>query len=419
MLKHSSFLFKNNKSQKLLHFILTLTTIFFADAVLAFWLPTYLQNTFSSALIMGIIISFSSVVGIITDFFFPQIFPEISEKKTLKFTLFFQSIFVGLLILSLQFPYWWVFILAVAAWGIYFEFLAFSSKIFVSDHVAKQAYTNVWAEISLGKSFAYLTGPIVASILIANNNFSVLMASFFAILTAQLLLSFFKDKKVEIETKITPENEEINLEPKMELNHWWTLTKKIWPIILLSYTITTIDATFWTSGTVLTEKIIGDFPLAIFLMPLYMAPMILAQIILIKSGINQEKERKATILLLINSILLFIFGQSPVGINLLIMVFFIGLNTALSFPIVESLYSELEERMGIHKKHLISLSSSTYSLAYILAPISAGLLSQLFGEQKTFSYLGIFVCLISLFILIFNKKKIIIPQQEINTWTEK
>jgi len=415
MLKQTLFLV-NNKSQQLFHFIIIIMAAFFTDAILAFWLPSYIQTTFSSALIMGAIISFSSVVGFMTDFFFPQLFPNIHEKKTLRLTLFFQAIFVGLLILSLQLPLWWVFILAVSAWGVYFEFLSFSSKIYVSEHISKKLYTNTWANIDLAKSFAYLLGPIVAGILVENSNFSVLIVGLLAILVAQLLLSIFEDKIKHPEQE-APESAP-KIEPKLELKHWLELSKKVWPIILSSFLITTIDATFWTTGTVLEEKILGEFPLAIFIIPLYMAPMLLAQIILSKNQLNQNKEKITNILLIINALILIIFSRLPIGYGLLVATFCIGFVTSLSYPIIESLYSDLEDRMGIHKKHLIGLSSSIYSLAYIITPLTAGLISQLFGEQETFQYLGIFVGLTAILILIFNRKKITIPQKEIDTWQE-
>jgi len=415
MLKNTLFLTKKGSSQKLLHYILIITVTFLADSILAFWLPTYLQRTFSSAIIMGGIIACSSVVGIITDFLFPQLFPEMNEKKALNLTLFFMTIFIGLLMFSLNFPHWWVFILAVSSWGIYYEFLSFANKIYVTDHVNKKLYTNAWAEIDLGKSFAYLIGPIIASILLINGNFAVVSTSLMALLLAQLLLSFFNNGKKEDKKE---KQENATIEPKIELKRWWLLAKKFWPVILLNFLITSIDATFWTSGAVFAEKIIHDFPFAIFIMPLYMAPMLIAQIILIKGDVGNHKEKKASISLIIASLLLFILGTVNIGYSLLLVTFGIGFLVSLSFPIVESLYSDLEDGMGIHKKHLIGLSSSIYSLAYIIAPITAGFVSDAFGEQKTFQYLGIIVGIMAILILTFNRKKMLIPQKEIETWKE-
>lgn len=420
MLKHTYFLTKQLNSKKLFHYILIVTMIFFTDAILSFWLPTYLQDTFSSALVMGLIIGFSSVIGLITDFLFPQIFHDLKEKTALKLTLFFQTIFIGLLFLSLQFPYWWIFILAVSAWGLYFEFISFANKIYVADHISKKLYTNVWAEIDFGKSFAYLLGPLIASILLSRGNIQVLLASFATLSTAQLLLSFFSSsssKSSEIkELKEVKKTPKVILEPKLEFNHWISLIKNAWPIILLSFLLTFIDATFWTSGAVFAEKIISDYPYAVFMIPLYIAPMLLSQIIMMKKEINFAKEKKATLLLLGASIMLFLLGKMPIGSSILIASFGIGLLISFAFPLIESTYSDLESRMGIHKKHLIGLSTSTGSIAYIIGPILAGFISQKFGEQTTFSLVGGIVFIASIFIMIFNYKKITIPQKEITNW---
>jgi len=416
MLKHTSFLTKQLGSKKLFHYILIITMIFFTDAVLSFWLPTYLQNTFSSALIMGLIIGFSSVVGLITDFLFPQIFPDLKEKAALKFTLFFQTVFTGFLFLSLQFPYWWIFILAVSAWGLYFEFVSFANKIYVANHVPKKLYTNVWAEIDFGKSFAYLIGPLIASILLSRGNIHVLLASFGALSTAQLLLSFFSSSPSKSSKNKEKQSTKAILEPKLEFNRWISLIKNAWPVVSLSFLLTFIDATFWTSGAVFVEKIISQYEYAIFIIPLYVAPMLLSQIIMMKKEINFAKEKKATLLLLGGSIMLLFLGIVPIGIGLLIASFGIGLLISFAFPLIESTYSDLEHRMGVHKKHLIGLATSTASVAYIVGPIFAGLISQQFGEQTTFALVGGIVCITSILIMIFNYKKITIPQKEISNW---
>ena len=114
--------------------------------------------------------------------------------------------------------------------------------------------------------------------------------------------------------------------------------------------------------------------------------------------------------------MLLFLGIVPIGIGLLIASFGIGLLISFAFPLIESTYSDLEHRMGVHKKHLIGLATSTASVAYIVGPIFAGLISQQFGEQTTFALVGGIVCITSILIMIFNYKKITIPQKEISNW---
>jgi MFS family permease len=72
--------------------------------------------------------------------------------------------------------------------------------------------------------------------------------------------------------------------------------------------------------------------------------------------------------------------------------------------------------MGRERKHLIGLSLSTWSIAYIVGPIVAGYIARSIGEAKTFTVLGVFTLLVSLILLIASPKKLRLPQKEIKTW---
>ena len=281
----------------------------------------------------------------------------------------------------------------------------------MTDHIKKPLYTNAWAGLDFGKSFAYLLGPIIAGILVVKNNSHVLLLSLFTVVISQLLLTFFTDqkKKTDIALKSV-------IKPKIEIDHWRILLKNTWPIILLSFSISLTDATFWTSGTVFAETISQIYSYGVFLLPLYVAPMLISQVIMMKRGVAAAKEKKAASLLLFAGFILLIFGKLPIGAGILVATFAIGASIALALPIIEGLYSELQERMGFHSKHLIGLASSTFSLAYIIGPILAGFLSQNFGEQTTFSFIGCLIGINAMIIILFSNKKITLPQQEINTW---
>ena len=82
----------------------------------------------------------------------------------------------------------------------------------------------------------------------------------------------------------------------------------------------------------------------------------------------------------------------------------------------EAVYSDITERMGYEGKHMMGLSSSTLSLAYIIGPVMAGGIAQLVGERLTFSVMGILMALVALILLIVTPRKLRLPQSEIQAW---
>lgn len=67
---------------------------------------------------------------------------------------------------------------------------------------------------------------------------------------------------------------------------------------------------------------------------------------------------------------------------------------------------------------MVGLSGSTLSVAYIVGPIIAGLISQFVGEKNTFVVMGIVLTLVSLCLLVVTPKKLRLPQAEIKTWDD-
>jgi predicted MFS family arabinose efflux permease len=74
--------------------------------------------------------------------------------------------------------------------------------------------------------------------------------------------------------------------------------------------------------------------------------------------------------------------------------------------------------MGIERKHLVGLSSSTMSMAYIVGPVISGLIASLVGERTTFVVVGVMSVLVSLILLSITPKKLLLPEREIKTWED-
>ena len=120
--------------------------------------------------------------------------------------------------------------------------------------------------------------------------------------------------------------------------------------------------------------------------------------------------------MLISGVMLGLLGLFEGVIWQLSLVFLASCALSVSYPLTDAVYSDILARMGRERKHMLGLSSSTMSLAYIVGPAVAGLVASMVGERMTFSVLGISVILVSILLLVVTPKKIKLPQTEIDGW---
>jgi len=396
---------------KLMALSLALFFIFFADAILSYWVPGFIQSSLGSAFLMGLIMAFSSLMGLIADLILPQVLKNISVKTLLVCIIVLSVIFSLVLIFSIYSPVIIVFLFAMLVWGIYYELIGFANHEFVSTNIPINRRTGAWAVISLFSSLAYFLGPFVALFLMEYNDYFLVISSLFLTIISYLIFLMLKIKgvKAKIETN--------NVSIFEELGYWKVLVRKVWPILSISFILTLIDSAFWTIGAVLSEKLVSQNNfLASLYLPFFTLPTLVMGFILVRVNIYTQKKKLAELFLIISSFFLILMGLNQ-DINWqLVCVLAIGVMQALAWPLSSAVYSDILSRMGNEKKHLIGLSNSTGSLAYILGPLVAGLLSSFFGEYAAFSFIGVFILVASVTLLIITPKKLKLPQNEIKNW---
>jgi len=258
----------------------TLFLIFLADAILSFWLPNYMQEVLGSAFLMGLFLSFSSVVGIAVDMFLPQIIKGITVHNLLTLGIVSGGLFALLLLYSTWIPAAFVFLIAMAVWGIYYEFFGFAEQQFVADATPLRMHSAVWAILGIFKNLAYFLGPLMAGYLVlGGERMPVVGAMIFSTCGFITLVASkgVHKRPVKIDT------EEVSL--RKEIGHWRTLFGRIWPVLTLSMLMGLVDATYWTTGTVLTAKLAQKNILGSLFLPAYMLPTLFVGIVIAKKKI--------------------------------------------------------------------------------------------------------------------------------------
>ena len=392
---------------------LVLFFLFLGDAILSFWVPGFVQDSLSSSIAMGFVMSFSSIVGLGADLVLPQLIKGITVRKLLILGIFASLGFSIILLGATGSPLIMVFLIGMALWGLYYELLGFAGQQFVADVVPLKLHSASWAVIGTFKNLAYFLGPILGGwILIKGNRMPPLFAILFVLIGFFILIAAGKkqDRKLDFDVR------EVNF--FREITHWAVLFKRVWPVITMSVFMGLIDSFFWTVGTIYTEKLANVSWLGNLFLPIYTLPSLFMGFVVAKWGIYQGKKKLAEILLMISGLLLSFLIFSDSIFWLLFMVFTSSLLLAIVYPLVDGVYSDVTARMGSERRHMIGLSNSTISLAYVIGPIMAGFIANFVGEKMTFTVIGMLTAFVSGILLLTTPKKLKLPQEEIKTWED-
>ncbi len=381
------------------------------DAILSDWAPAFIQESLGGSVIMGLVMSFSAVVGFGADLIFPQLLRGVKMRKLISMGIGTFLILSGVLIWSIPWPIAVLFLTGMAFWGVYYEFLGFGNHQFVAS-IPAVSRSAVWSILGVFKSLAYFLGPIIGSaVAMTKGNYSTVMMAAGAVLIGYLVFVFMYRKS---DHTATEPMEKLNI--LSEIKHWGLLFEHVWPVLILSLVMGLVDATFWTTGTVLSDNLAKINWWGGMFLPLYMLPMIFVGLIVAKWGIYKGKKKMAEVFMLLSGLCLGLIGINDSLPLMLIAATLTGITLSVAWPLTDAVYSDIISRMRKEGKHMMGLSSSTLSLAYIIGPIMAGVIAQIVGERMTFSVMGIFMAVVAGILLIITPKKLRLPQNEIQTW---
>lgn len=393
-------------------FLVVMFFILLSDAILSDFVPGYIQEIVGSPLGMGLVMATSSVVGLLVDLVFPQLLRSTSVSKLALMAMFFASLFLITLLVSTWIPYVWLLVMGMAAWGIYYELDAFMTRQFVTDVAPSHSRSSVWGVVGTFRNLAYFLGPLLGAQIIWSGNRGVVIVAGVVLIVAYVFFLWMRLAQLESDDD-TPHGVHL----LAEIQHWVSLEHHVWPVLIMSFMAGLIDASFWTTGTVVTDVLAATHPAGGWFLSLYMLPSLFIGFIIAKWGVYQGKKRWAEVFLALGGLVL-------MGVNLVDSLWWVLsvvlLSSALfgmSWPLVDAVYSDFMARMGKRgRKHMVGMSSAMLSLAYVIGPILAGWLAGVVGELASFGWIGGLTFVVSLLLLMVTPRKIHLPQREMEGW---
>ncbi|MDA1079534.1 MAG: MFS transporter [bacterium] len=360
----------------ILGYLATMLFFFLADGIVAYSLPIVTQDLGVSILTVGIILSMSSLTGLISDLAFPNLFPS----KTFRFYIRLTTIFGLMTALSLFGVPHGLIVLAIASllWGVYFETVNFAHYSFISQVVAVKHRAATWGWLEVIKAIAYTTAPILAIWLM---NFHTRVP--FLVVFGFFLLGYaaFELSKKWMQNRGGDEAIEHPHTLKQELHVWRVLMKKVWHIYGFYLTLVLLDVSFWSVGILLATELSSDSTLGNYLLPAYLIPSLLVPLLISQTARRWEKKRTAFISAGIGSLLLILGFLFAGGWQLLLTIFVGSIFVSLSLPEINSTFEELAGHLGLFGGDLIGLQRSGNNLSWILGPMCATLIATFVGTQ--------------------------------------
>lgn len=392
-------------------FLIILFFVLLSDAVLSDWVPGYLQNALGSSFKMGLMMAVSSVVGLVMDLIFPHVLRQSGVRKLAGGAIIGSMIFLISMFSSTWWSYALILIIGMSAWGIYYELDSFMTQQFVAGVAPRDQRSSVWGVVGVVRSAAYFIGPILGGYIAIYGDRIVVIGAAVVLFVAYMMFLFIKHQNVsELEIDVH------GINVKEEIVHWYTLGRRVWPILLVSLMGGLIDATFWSTGTVLNDSLAQKSFAGGWFMSAYMLPFLFVGIIVAKWGIDTQKKKWAEKFVLLGG---FSLMMLPIFQNIwliLLCVFMSGVFLAMAWPLVDAVYTDLVTRAHKGRKHVMGISAATNSMAYIIGPILSGWLAGRFGEMQNFAIIGGMVVIVAIVLLFTTPKKLNLPQVEMREW---
>jgi len=382
----------------------TLSLIFLADATLAYIFPILVEKEVQSQVILGIIMSFSSVVGIMCDFFFPQFLRKFRWASILLLGSIFSigfTFFIHFSVYTLPIIF---ALLAVSFWGIYYELIIFSEERFMLEETKPKFYTRNWSIISSIIFFSWIVAPILAAkLLLQNQNnitFTILIIQIITVLCASFL--FFRSVKKDTKEKAHKIVRPMSL--LKTIKEWKKFLPYLSGIVVIIFSIRLLESAYWMFGALFAETL-GDVSKGeeFLILLVYTIPLALGSLFGAYLNITENKKILTYILTLISGLLTF-YGVyfSETFFQMAPILFIANIIFAIVLGLVSSQSSDFQNKLDTSERFFaVGLISFSGSLAYIIGPLILGYVSEVFGYKTSFALLGLLISLFS-FCLIFN-----------------
>ncbi len=405
--------FSHTASYRFLLFAIMLFFLFFADAIMTYYVPVAIEGAVGSSTKMGLVLATSSLVGMVIDFSFAQFF---SQKKALFFQLIlFLCVFFFPLSFFLSHSVL-TFVLAMAWWGVSYEAMTFTTYHAIHEAVGRSAHAWAWGIVAILKNVSLVIGPLIASSALAYSLAFPLSIAIFCNAIAALI--FFALYLLNSHRLFAQNSQELTPTPARRtlsetIAIWKALDQILWPLLAFLALFFLFDSAVFTIGPILTERLKQQQELGGVFVSLYGIPGIFVGFFLSGVGKRFGKKKAAFVSGILGGFCAVLIGVSHVLLFMLIAMFFASLWLSVMEPLLLAVFEDLVARGESVANDLISFTALTSSFGYVVGPVLNGVMADLWGELSVFMIWGALLCGFGVWLLLTFPRKVRLPQAQI------
>lgn len=378
--------------------------------------PVIIQERLNNTFLVGIVLSISSLFGIVLNLTIAQFFPY-------KDYLFFLG---GSLLFALGLPLAFLllpreilpFIIAMIVWSIYYELRNYSKFDFVHRFLPTEKNTLAWSIMTIFQSTAYMLGPAITVFLVNKQTRLPLYASL--TITASTIIVFFVF--IGLFKKGNRGVLKLNHRPRTfwkEINVFKILTKRIWALLLFSFTLTLLDVSFWTTGVLYAEKLRAQSRWGGLFLILYCLPTIFIGWIIPHIYQSLGKKRTAIIAGMGAAVSLILLGFIHNIVVILILVVCISIGFDIAMILIAATFEDYITRLDTTRQELVSINELSGNLGYTIGPVLMGFIVYKFSFGASFIFVGVLILITSIYALAVIPRKIRMPHRELDMILKK
>ncbi|MDD4409884.1 MAG: MFS transporter [Candidatus Pacebacteria bacterium] len=372
------------------------------DGVLMYLAPIIITGAGISESMMGIIIGSSSIVGMVFDYLL---------YRMVK-TIHYRRIFLVMFALALLFPVFllggstiFIFLLAMAVWGIYYDFYNIGMLDIVERTSEPEEHASKFGILRSFEGLGYLLAPFFASVLLVYLNPGPVM--FFVILIP-FLISFILYLNMAI-YPIPERSKYVRFKESISLFFQRLIFKKeislpIFPL-LITFFINLVDTAIWTFGPLFSEQMGSDNNIlgGSFMIAFALPPILIGWFI--GSLVNRfGNTNAAQASIAFSSIFLILVGLTTSPSLLIILIFIASFFLAIGIPSVNAIYTGYINKVAEQRKQTETIQDFFTNIGTTTGPVIGGYAAEYFGLSHAFIALGVIGLAVVFMLFIFTSR---------------
>lgn len=374
------------------------------EGIVAYTAPLLILQNGLSRSSMGIIMASGPIFGALFDLGLTHYLKNHHYRRMFLFMLIL-SVFYPILLFSAS--SFWLFVLAMALWGLFYDLKNFGRFDFVARRSKSVERSSSFGVIGAFSSIGYIFAPLIASLTITgligwNTAFAAFVFLVIAVCFYFALLAVTKrDKSWQSE-----ENSDVKKNFILELSLWTKIGIAISPILLLTLLLNVVDAVFWTLGPIISQGFnqLGHF--GGLILTAYQLPIILVGWFIGSFTSRFGKKRTAFLAFGAGSAVLTLVGLLSSPWLVLVTVFIASTFFAIAWPSINGAYADYLAESPSIRGDIEGVEDFFSNSGYVIGPLFAGFASEVIGNLQTFTALGIFGLICTFILMRLTPRKI-------------